>query len=54
MATNNESIRVDKKVLAKVRKAVKKTGHRIGGFYDIAALQMLEEIKKSENGEPKP
>lgn len=48
MKQNNltESVKVNKKVLKKVRAHVKKTKQSIGGFYDLAALEKLE--KESE------
>ena len=49
------SIRVDEKILKKVRKSVAKSRHTISGFYDIAATEKLDRdslsktIKASDN-----
>lgn len=42
------SVKVDKAVLDKVRKHVKKTKQNIGGFYDLAALDKIKSDKMTE------
>lgn len=42
------SVRLDKAVLDKVRKHVKKTKQNIGGFYDLAALDKIKSDKMTE------
>lgn len=40
-----ENVRVDTKILNKVRRHVKKTKHSIGGFYDLAVQEKIERDK---------
>lgn len=46
---NTESIKIDSKVVGKVRKHVKGTKQTIGGFVAIAIENELKRIKATEN-----
>lgn len=47
---NTESIKIDSKVVGKVRKHVKGTKQTIGGFVALAIENELKRIKAAENG----
>ena len=47
-----ENVRVDKITLDKVREFVKKTGQKIGKFYDLAAEEKLASEQKDLSPTP--